>query len=335
MIKNAQITSIDATGYTIEADFQTDYGISKVQLPTWTSKNGKDDIIWYTVNMNNNHLKYRVSIKNHKFETGEYNTHLYVYDVTGRSKGTILSNVNIQKLSSGFHTIDDATIYVNKNGSLAKGFLELNNDVYYFHPNTLMMAKGKQKINGRNFVFHNTNGKVLSMTAPIPYFNQADGRWGYKYYGSWPLANTGCVPTAAAMVFSFLSGYTTPDVVANWAYHNDLMNGLYTFGSVATFWPRYSTARGAKAIGSVSMNQAISALKRGNIVVAAMNPGIFTSQGTHEIVLYGIDSNNMVQVYDPLFKNHNGKYPISVIFAQKSTHRDDTMSGGPIFIIEK
>ncbi len=334
MIHNQKITK-DTTGYTVEADIQSFYGISKIQLPTWTLKNGQDDIKWYETKSDNNHVKFKVSMKNHNFDSGDYVTHLYVYDSVGRVAIMNFESVNIPTLKKGLQTIDSATIYVKNDGNLAKGFYEIGNDMYYFNTKTGIMATGSHKINGRNFMFHKTNGKFLSMSAPIPYFNQTDSRWGNKYYGQWALAKTGCVPTVAAMVFTFLSGYTTPDKVANWAYNVGYLNGKYTFGSIATFWLEYSSLRGAKAIGNVSMNQAISALKRGNIVVAAMNPGIFTSQGTHEIVLYGIDSNNMVQVYDPLFKNHNGKYPISVIFAQKSTHRDDTMSGGPIFIIEK
>lgn len=335
-IKDARIVSTDERGYTVEAVVQTDYGIQKAQLPTWTDYNGQDDLVWHNGTVSDNHVSFRVSISDHFFEQGNYTSHFYVHDNAGREAMVVLPAVDIKtNFQSGFNSVDGKIIFVRDDGSIASGFVDIGTYTYYFDPTTKVMATGNKTINGRNFTFNHFTGKFERMSAPIPYFNQTDSRWGYKYYGQWSFARTGCVPTAAAMVFSFLSGYTTPDAVANWAYHNGLLNGPYTFGSTAAFWGKYSAVRGAKAIGNVSQNQAILALKHGNLVVAAMNPGIFTSEGTHEIVLYGIDSSNTVQVYDPLFSNHNGKYSISTIFSQRSTHRDDTMAGGPIFIIEK
>ncbi|MCI9287820.1 MAG: hypothetical protein HFJ57_07745, partial [Clostridia bacterium] len=110
-IKNAQITSIDATGYTIEADIQSDYGVNKVQLPTWTSRNGQDDIRWYTVQADaNNHIKYHIDIKNHNYEDGEYITHLYVTDQAGRKAGKVFAPTQIKRTPLAIKNVQIASI---------------------------------------------------------------------------------------------------------------------------------------------------------------------------------------------------------------------------------
>lgn len=196
------------------------------------------------------------------------------------------------------------------------------------------MVKGVRTINGRQYTFDSTTGNVRRMYASIPYYNQRDARWGNKLYGRWYFSGTGCVPTAGAMVFSFLSGTVIrPDELGDWAYIHGYLNRQY-LGCTDTFWPSYASATGRYCKGNLSMQEAISEMRHGRLVVACMDPGTFTFPGsTHEIVLYSIDENNMVDVYDPYFPEHNGKYPISLIYDQLSTDPIDRMSGGPIFAI--
>ena len=52
--------------------------IKKVALPTWSSVNGQDDIIWYDAKKQvDGTYKISVAARDHKYSTGEYNIHLY------------------------------------------------------------------------------------------------------------------------------------------------------------------------------------------------------------------------------------------------------------------
>ncbi|WP_326845646.1 GBS Bsp-like repeat-containing protein [Streptococcus cristatus] len=52
--------------------------IKKVALPTWSSVNGQDDIIWYDAKKQvDGTYKISVAARDHKYSTGEYNIHFY------------------------------------------------------------------------------------------------------------------------------------------------------------------------------------------------------------------------------------------------------------------
>ena len=334
-IKQANVIYKDATGYTVEAIVASDYGIKKAQLPTWTNYKGQDDLVWHTGTINGNRVTFRIHINDHLFEQGDYISHLYVYDNAGGNAMMVLDPIKIKtNFNPGFNEVNGDFIYVKNDGTVASGFVDVGTDCYYYDPATKKMVRGSKVINGRNFVFNRTNGKLESMTAKIPYFSQIDSRWANKQIGNYVFSRSGCVPTVGAMVYSFLNGYVTPVELGNWAYVHGYMNRGYIFGCTDAFWPAYSKSTGRYYKGHLSMSQAITEMKHGHILVVAMNPGIFTGPGTtHEIVLYGIDKNNNVMVYDPLYKQHNGRYHISTIFKQLSTGRDDRTSGGPVFAI--
>ena len=64
------------------------YGVREVKLPTWSSVNGQDDIIWYTAARQSDGT-YKVTVKatDHKRSTGEYNIHLYYVQYDGQLVG--------------------------------------------------------------------------------------------------------------------------------------------------------------------------------------------------------------------------------------------------------
>lgn len=70
--------------YTITAKVEDDYALDSVLFPTWTTKNGQDDLVWGTGIVNGNTVTYTVDIKDHKYESGSYNTHIYAYDKSGK-----------------------------------------------------------------------------------------------------------------------------------------------------------------------------------------------------------------------------------------------------------
>ena len=64
------------------------HGIQEVKLPTWSTENGQDDIVWYTAaKQANGTYKLTVNAANHKGSTGEYNIHLYYIQGDGQMVG--------------------------------------------------------------------------------------------------------------------------------------------------------------------------------------------------------------------------------------------------------
>ena len=64
------------------------YGVREVKLPTWSSVDGQDDIIWYTaIKQANGTYKTTVKVRDHKYSTGIYNVHLYYIQDNGQIVG--------------------------------------------------------------------------------------------------------------------------------------------------------------------------------------------------------------------------------------------------------
>jgi len=237
------------------------------------------------------------------------------------------------QMLTGWQEINGNTYLFTDKGIITTGWHSSDSNLYYFNKDG-HMCKGSKTIDQRKYYFNTSNGELMSMTAPIPYYMQTDSRWANKKYGSGTMASTGCAQTCAAMAFSFLKNQTIlPPDVASWGYKNGYYNGKVT-GTIGSFWPAISKHYGIACQGNLTVDQAIDALRHGKLVVAGMNPPNFTFEGTtHEIIIYGIDENNMVSVYGPYFKSHNKKYSIKQIFKEKSTDKGDCTSGGPIFAL--
>ncbi|WMM23392.1 C39 family peptidase [Tissierella sp. MB52-C2] len=132
----------------------------------------------------------------------------------------------------------------------------------------------------------------------IPLFIQWDKRWGYEKYGSNFIAINGCGPTSLAMVIVGLTGNTdiNPKVVADFSEQNG-----YLVEGVGTSWTLMT--EGAKQFGingkelPLSESVILSTLKKGQPIIASMEPGTFTTTG-HFIVLTDVDNNNKIIVND-------------------------------------
>ena len=63
-------------------------GFKEVLVPTWSEKNGQDDIIWYKATKQaNGDYKVTVRSNNHKGDSGLYNSHVYLVDNDGKYIG--------------------------------------------------------------------------------------------------------------------------------------------------------------------------------------------------------------------------------------------------------
>lgn len=81
---------------------ENDELIEKIQVPIWSEKN-QEDIVWYTAIRNNDgDYVVNVNISNHKYNTGIYNVHVYLTDVTGGMECVGRTTCNMQAEYSNF-----------------------------------------------------------------------------------------------------------------------------------------------------------------------------------------------------------------------------------------
>ena len=84
----------------VVSNVSSPYGVREVKLPTWSSVNGQDDIIWYTATKRSDGT-YNITVKasDHKNSTGEYNIHLYYIQNNGKLVGVAGTTVQVSKTS--------------------------------------------------------------------------------------------------------------------------------------------------------------------------------------------------------------------------------------------
>ncbi len=131
-----------------------------------------------------------------------------------------------------------------------------------------------------------------------PLLLQWDERWGYLSYGEDCIGLSGCGPTALSMAcFSLTKDDSlTPDAIASYA----MKNGYYVEGS-GTAWslmedfPRHCGLSVAEV--GASREEMQNALDGGAVIICAMGPGDFTTQG-HFIVIYDYNADGFF-VNDP------------------------------------
>ena len=83
-IMSAKVSNVSSDGYTVTVTFDAQEGVSSLQLPTWTEKNGQDDLVWHNASVSGNTATFHVKASDHKGETGSYITHIYLTDKKGR-----------------------------------------------------------------------------------------------------------------------------------------------------------------------------------------------------------------------------------------------------------
>ena len=89
-IKEPQVESIDAGQYdgnifrVIVSGLGSNKAIKAVKIPVWSEQNGQDDIKWYDTDKDEEGNYYvDINVKNHNYNMGKYNIHVYIDDITG------------------------------------------------------------------------------------------------------------------------------------------------------------------------------------------------------------------------------------------------------------
>ena len=88
-------------------DVYSPKGVRTIQVPTWSDKDGQDDIRWYEATRQANG-EYKVSVKasDHKKSTGKYHVHLYYIQNDGSrvGAGTTTTEVKFRNLTTNTQT---------------------------------------------------------------------------------------------------------------------------------------------------------------------------------------------------------------------------------------
>ena len=235
-------------------------GVREVLLPTWSSTNGQDDIIWYrAVKQSDGTYKMNIKASDHKYSTGEYNVHLYYVGNNGQlvgvggtkttvSLGTPKGKLTIQNNNQQTGTFEVVVSEVEN----AYGVKEVKlptwssvngqDDIVWYRAQRqadgsykALVGTSSHKYSTGEYNIHlyyvqndgslvGVGGTTTTVSRGVydtPYYSQRDPRWAGLYYGKYNLAATGCVPTTLAMTISGITGQTVlPTTVADFLYHH-------------------------------------------------------------------------------------------------------------------
>ena len=82
-LANPQIVNLSSSGYTVKCTVKDNAKVEKVLVPSWTPKDGQDDIIWHKATISGNEASCRINISEHNNENEIYYSDIYVYDKAG------------------------------------------------------------------------------------------------------------------------------------------------------------------------------------------------------------------------------------------------------------
>ncbi len=110
VIKNVKVTEVTKNGYKVECDVSDNMGIAYVEMPTWTTYNGQDDLAknWPKATVSNGHATFYVSAADHNNETGTYITHIYAYDYAGQFSSVSAGDIKVSACDP--HAWDDGKV---------------------------------------------------------------------------------------------------------------------------------------------------------------------------------------------------------------------------------
>lgn len=107
-----EVSNIDKNGNItlVISGLSAPSGISKVEVPVWTQKNGQDDIVWYTASKKGDNYQVTVPRKDHNNEAGRYVAHVYAYDNLGTNKLATYINFDVIDSQEESYGCDTVTI---------------------------------------------------------------------------------------------------------------------------------------------------------------------------------------------------------------------------------
>lgn len=100
VISNIKVTDVSEEGYRVTCNVSDNIGVTLVKFPTWTVKNGQDDLIWHVGTVSGNTASFYVKRSDHKGEYGTYITHIYAYDAAGNQAFSEAATLNLSGLNT-------------------------------------------------------------------------------------------------------------------------------------------------------------------------------------------------------------------------------------------
>ena len=94
-ISDIQIAEVGQSGYRVTCTVSDNVGIKSVRMPTWTTANDQDDIIWYNATVSGNKATCFVKTSEHNNEFGYYLTHIYADDFAGNTSSASAGIVDV------------------------------------------------------------------------------------------------------------------------------------------------------------------------------------------------------------------------------------------------
>ena len=144
------------------------------------------------------------------------------------------------------------------------------------------------------------DGQILTGgSVDVVYYNQGEEPWASMLYGSDPIKDYGCGPTAMAMAISTLTDQEIdPGQMAQWAVEQ----GYYARGS-GSYLSIVSGTAVAYGLTATPFSDRTpeglrQALSQGNLMVVLVGPGHFTQYG-HFILLRGVNEDGTILLADP------------------------------------
>ncbi len=125
-ITSAEIIDVTGNSYIVRVVATDNVGVSKVKFSTWTTANGKDDVVNVEqIASIDNIYTYKVNIADHDNESGMYNTKVSVYDDYGNHSDVSLSEAIYPVLEVKLNKTT-ATLFKGQNLQLIATFLPEN-----------------------------------------------------------------------------------------------------------------------------------------------------------------------------------------------------------------
>lgn len=223
-----------------------------------------------------------------------------------------------------------------EDGSLSVGFVNMGNSAKYYD-NLGRRQTGTFKIDK---VTYNTDGNGFITKASwegVSYYCQQDGQWAWNVVGNYYFGSSGCVPTTVTMIVNTINGTNYTPIQIGQILHDAGYYNTNSIGTSGDAWQYVANRFGLSYANYLNVESAKQELLKGNMIAAAVGGGKFCPWNgvTHEILLFGLDSQGYTTVYDPYTSSRNGRVHISEVFNHPSWDSGDRKNGGPFFSLGK
>ena len=171
--------NLDKGTYDVVIKGQIDSGIKEILVPIWSAKD-QSDIKWYkAARQSDGSYIVHMNFSNHKFSTGTFNTHVYMYGNSGKQRGIVLpltkvsANSVTDALSAEIININqnkgtfDVVVYTKSNSGVKNVRIPVwhnsnQSDLVWYSATRVGANKYKASISVKNHHFNNGKYSVHS-----------------------------------------------------------------------------------------------------------------------------------------------------------------------------